>query len=317
MSVKALMKSDTLGIYTEATSEGFADECTMLGDRDRADESVFYGRVAPGTLVRPLAAMWPADAAEIEQYALTPEDAMAILYYMASKALNRSLITGVQVISTIVVAVVKRGTVSQQFLQKVSEGIKDDLNKVVTFNEEVIRLTYINYGQQINDVNIQVVFARWKSQIPAGALRLGLVVSQAAGGGLTAYLTIREAIKEYKDFDWGYISLCFPQEWAGFETAVQTVGGNQYYGFRKDLGDAKSTHFKSLAWVAKELLIKAGGKTSLSRYSGWVGLIAHQNAITDKIDAYVRGLAASITEEMVNEQRANPEYLATLEAIRN
>ncbi|KAG5871292.1 hypothetical protein JTB14_030414 [Gonioctena quinquepunctata] len=127
---------------------------------------------------------------------------------------------------------------------------------------------------------------------------------------------IREAIKDYTDFDWGYISLCFPQEWARFETAVRTVGGNQYYGFRKELGDAKSTNFKSLAWVAKELLIKAGGKTSLSRYSGWVGLIAHQNAITDRIDAYVRGKAEAITPEMVDARRENAAYLATLASIK-
>lgn len=56
-------------------------------------------------------------------------------------------------------------------------------------------------------------------------------------------------------------------EMTNFTTAVGLVNGNQYYGFNKSLGAARSTQYSSLAYIAKELLITLNGEVSLKKYA--------------------------------------------------
>lgn len=71
----------------------------------------------------------------------------------------------------------------------------------------------------------------------------------------------------------------FPEERQKVEDAIIAVDGNKYYGYRKDSGPARFTKFKSIAYVAKELYIKVGGKDSLRMYGGWANRIAFKAEI--------------------------------------
>lgn len=54
------------------------------------------------------------------------------------------------------------------------------------------------------------------------------------------------------------------------------------------LGKVKSTNYKSLTYVSKELLVKVGGETSLRGYAGFVASVAYK--------AMVDGLIARFEE---------------------
>lgn len=55
--------------------------------------------------------------------------------------------------------------------------------------------------------------------------------------------------------------------------ALRAVGDNFYYGFKRDLGAARSTQYKILGYVARELLIKINGEITLRRYNSKISHI--------------------------------------------
>jgi hypothetical protein len=50
--------------------------------------------------------------------------------------------------------------------------------------------------------------------------------------------------------------------------AKAAIGTNPYYGFDRNIAAAKSTGYKTIAWVAKELLVRLSSETALTRYQG-------------------------------------------------
>jgi hypothetical protein len=68
------------------------------------------------------------------------------------------------------------------------------------------------------------------------------------------------------------------------------IGGNPYYGFKKNIGEAASTRYKYLGWVAKELLIRGAGKGTLSSYQGWPRTVPNHDRVRQMIDDYLRRL---------------------------
>lgn len=151
---------------------------------------------------------------------------------------------------------------------------------------------------------------RWNRQIPVTALRLSLTVQQAAGGGMTCYFTIKEAMRTYRNFAWAGISLLLPTDWNNYYAAVRLVGNNVYYGFNKDLGAAKSTLYKNLGWVAKELLLKVGGNTAISRYAVWPARVPNMTALDQLIDAYVASRATAVGPDEIDAMNANAGFQA-------
>lgn len=155
----------------------------------------------------------------------------------------------------------------------------------------------------INDENIADVFIRWTALIGQKSLRLALTIQQAAGTGLTTLIVIGNAIKSYPDFDWAQVRLHFPQEWNNFTRAVQVVNNNPYYGYRKDLGVVKSTLYKNLSYIAKELLIKVGGQQSLTQYAEFPVRIPDKAGFDVLISDYEAAHAGqAYTQEQIAEQ---------------
>lgn len=104
--------------------------------------------------------------------------------------------------------------------------------------------------------------------IPDVALRLRLCLQQVAGSGLTAYLTVERALVTYPEFPWHHIANILPADWASFRLACTTVGNNQYFGIRNDLGPAKSTKFRNLTYIAVLLLTLVGGERAIREHAG-------------------------------------------------
>lgn len=100
-------------------------------------------------------------------------------------------------------------------------------------------------------------------------MRLRLTIVQAAGSGLTCLILILKAMRIYANFPWWVVAALYGNEMANVETATTAVGDNPYYGFKKDLGAVKSRLYKNIAWVAKELLVRINGETTLNNYK-WI-----------------------------------------------
>lgn len=248
------------------------------------------GQVAGGIPMVP-------DPFTIRQDRFTFEIAYYVLMYLASKTVREARIGGVDILTNVYAAVMKRGNMSEKFKTKVEQGVYDDLNVQTILNIPACKVFYSRFGQYINAQNIATVVAHWTGLMPVKALRLRLVVQQAANSGLTALICIGTAMRLYPDFDWSMISRIMPVDVRNFHAAVATVDGDIYYGFNQDLGNVKSTLYKNLTYPAKELLMKVGGKGSLGQYGGWPRVVPHQALIDRKIADYETALGARIANE--------------------
>lgn len=189
---------------------------------------------------------------------------------------------------SILVGVVKKGCVSAEFVAKIRTGMIADFGTIVTIDSATLSRWYSRYGGGITDVNIKNIIRRWLALIPEEGLRLILTLSQAAGTGLTHYMTIAKAMRKFPNFNWNLISEILPADWHQFELAVLAVGQNAWYGYKRDLGAAKASGFRNLAWVAKELLIRGMGDAGLRQYGGWTRNVPQQSRITWIICCYLR-----------------------------
>lgn len=98
-----------------------------------------------------------------------------------------------------------------------------------------------------------------------------LSIEQAAWGGLTCIHTIREAFVSHPDFEWEWIGQKIGTQWEAAKTALNIVKTNKYYkyyGFAQNLGPVAFTHYKMIAYVAKELLVRVDGQQALNGYAG-------------------------------------------------
>lgn len=213
--------------------------------------------------------------------------------------------SALQLLITTYVGAAKRGTVSDKFIEKIQTGIKDDLGENITLDIGVIHSTYVNFGRYINADNAKTVFDTWLTDVPEHALRLRLTLEQVSGSGLTAFLTIGKAIMKYKDFPWHKLDRLTDGEMTNYLGAIRVVNGNPYYGFNRDLKAAKSTNYSSIAYVAKELLIRIAGELSLKNYQGWIKKPKSPLIIDQMIDNYVNKhnnlLATLLTDDSETE----------------
>lgn len=214
--------------------------------------------------------------------------------------------------TTLYVAVAKRGNVTGDFLTKISNGMMDDLQYNANLDEDVVALVYRFYGGFINATNAPIILERWLNDIPEIALRVRLTLQQATNSGLTSFVTIGRAIKKYPDFPWTKANILTGGELANFNAAITAVNGNQYYGFNKSLGAARSTQFSSIGYIAKELLINLNGEVSLKKYAGWVRAPKNAAVIKAMIEAYKAQYVARIEDyEPTDAENENMAALIT------
>lgn len=223
-------------------------------------------------------------------------------------------VSGVHIIAHTITSVCKRGSVSQQFIRKIQTGIAEDTGTNLLLDSTVLRVFYKTYGAYINETNAEALFTQWGGIIPINlSLRLGLTIIQCAGTGLTSYLTIKEALELYQDFPWIDLQKLIATDFKMYKKATEIIKSNIYYGFAVDLKDAKSTNYKNLAYVAKELLIRIEKKTSLSGYAGWTTMPLQRAKIDEMIIKYSE---TANNREPDDNAEGNEGYQQVLDEIR-
>lgn len=225
---------------------------------------------------------------------LSEGTAIKLMAYFATCKLSQPPLSPVAMITYAFVAMSKRGIVSEEFCTKIVEGIRQDVGTSMTMSAEVIKLMWTYYGDVIDDIVAENLFSRWKDELPANALRLRITLEQTLNTGLTTLIVTVRGVADHPTFPWDrLIELSpFSSEMAALKHAVETVGNNKYYGYRKDLGDARGTLYKNLSYVAKELLVKVNGETALNRYAGFPRRPAQAPIVNSMIEAYINRLNA-------------------------
>lgn len=223
------------------------------------------------------------------------ESATTILHHLAEQSLPAFRIGGVSMIVHVYISILKRGTMTEAFTDKISEGMSNDLGiQNLQLASEACRMFYGTFGSMVNDTNIGAITDHWTRMLPVNALRLSLTVMKACNSGITALIVIGRAVKIFDDFDWARIVQIFQQEWTSVEVAMNDVGNNKWYGFRHNLGRVASTKYKNVAYVAKELLIKVNGEASLRSYGGWTRRAKYQAVLDTMIADYEAAKTESV-----------------------
>ncbi|KAF6210072.1 hypothetical protein GE061_015828 [Apolygus lucorum] len=169
------------------------------------------------------------------------------------------------------VSLSKRGTITDNKLTAIRDEVYEANGRRINISPDDVRKCFAVLHRFIDQDNAEAVFGRLALGIEGISLRMHITLTQAAGGGLTAYHTIRSALKIHPLFPWSRVRGYIPNDFTNFRIAFDTVGNNQYYGFKHDLGCARSTKFPSLTYVAKEILLRwnAADFRGLRGYQGF------------------------------------------------
>jgi len=180
----------------------------------------------------------------------------------------------------------KRGNVSSEFIMKVVNAINNDMGFGLSLSSDFITFIRNVYGDYCNESTAQNVLNKWKSSLPSeSSLRLRLTIEQAKYGGVTVAATIMRAIETYSEFDWVKVFSLFPSEATVVAQAIKRIKENPFVGYSRNLEDISSTKYKSIGYIAKELLIKGNlpDTRSLSSYRGWPSTIPYKQIINEMI----------------------------------
>ncbi|KAG0720648.1 hypothetical protein GWK47_048102 [Chionoecetes opilio] len=243
--------------------------------------------VAAGGALAAHAALLPADITTAPQAPLTPLAAMDFLQWLTPYITDAA--KGTELLVWMLCSLSKQGTTSTAFETKVVDAISAEFGVTISIPPGVVKAIWHEYGGLINETNIKVIFDRWIGFLPPNALRTRLTMEQeAAGGKLTTFITIVRAMENHPRFNWTAITQLFPAEWTNFQTAIAAVGDNRFYGYKKDLGAVRSTQYKSLGYIAKELMVKVSGEASLNRHAGFTRSTAFKATIDKMVVNYLR-----------------------------
>lgn len=173
------------------------------------------------------------------------------------------------IVVTALIAIIKRGNVTPEAIEKVEQACRDQIGKVIAIQHELVNRHYTLYTPAMSPVNIRGIVVRLLDIIPAAAIKLRTMVEQCAYSGLSTYVMIREAIAKYADFEWGVVEVLYPGQFRAYHDAVTTIAGNKYFAFRHgSMGNAASTKYAILGWTARSLLIESGDQPELKKYGG-------------------------------------------------
>jgi len=210
---------------------------------------------------------------------------------------------------TFIVAVAKMGNLTDHFINKIVASVEAELSVALreeVFSLETVRTVWDCLRSYINDENVAQAVARWSAPgyFPQYALRMHIIVSQMAGEGVTALSIIKQALVAYPTFPWNQVAHLFPTEMANIQAAFVAVGTNQYYGYRRNLGAARGSLFKNIAWVAKELLVRKGGYSSLAHSKSFVRRPSEMTRLNEIINNFIDTQNQEPTAEQLAAQNA-------------
>lgn len=218
--------------------------------------------------------------------------------FVATYAQSNVKISGlVSVFAMSLIAYAKRGNATEHLLGRVTDSIREDTQKNVVLDINTIKMFYNMYANELTEHTAEDFFEGLEAMLPHGCQALVNLVTQTAYTGVTAAVTIKEALITHPNFNWDLIADLFPTEMTTAGQAVAELTENKYIGFKSNLGDIASTKYKNVAWVAKELMIRISGKGSLKAYGGWIRIPAHQARLETLIETYVAARAEEEVQE--------------------
>lgn len=171
---------------------------------------------------------------------------------------------GLFIITNLIIAICKQGTISGQFIEKVRTALKQDLGSDITITTSLVGGIWGAYGQYITDKNVGPLMNHFLNNIMAEAVRLRVTIDQAKYQGLTMFQTIGRAMLKYPNLAWHMLENIIPQEFINYKTALTAVGDNPYYGYSTSLELVKAANFRNLGYLAKELLVKLNNEGHLN-----------------------------------------------------
>lgn len=241
-----------------------------------------------------------ASAAQANAIVQNAQDAWACCWIVAKCKYQNSCISHVVTIYVCFLATIaKMGNVTDGFLDKIANRVQLEINVPLAplwWDVEVIQSVWVLIGGYVNENNMGEMCTHWIGDahnpgvIPNHALYMRILVDQIKGEGLTALSTIKKALTTCPTFDWDIVAAMFPAEFDAIDAAFVAIGDNLYYGYKKNNHATKSTLYKNVAWVAKELLIRKGGNASLIRYKGWTRNPERSNQLNMMIDNYINNI---------------------------
>lgn len=215
------------------------------------------------------------------------EASYRVFFMLVSNLTQHYIVSGHLPIVYILVTKTKNGLASVQSLEKIQQGMLDNLNIRATLDPRVIKIIYDFYCRELSGDNIQAVVQIWQDYLPVSGPRLLLTITQITGGGFSCLNIIGKSMKVFPDFPWYRIRRLFPGEWNRMENALRIVGDNAYYGFKNDFANVRTTLYKSIAFVAKDLLIKGNGESALKQYKGFIRNIPQVKTVVEIIRVYL------------------------------
>lgn len=171
---------------------------------------------------------------------------------------------GLFIITNLIVAVCKQGTISGQFIEKVRAAMKQDLGSDIAITTAFVGSIWGAYGQYINEKNVGPLMNHFLDNIMAEAIRLRITINQSKYQGLTMFQTIGRAMLKYPDLSWHLLERVIPQEFTNYKVALRAVGDNPYYGYSQSLDLVKAANFRNLGYLSKELLVKLNNESNLN-----------------------------------------------------
>lgn len=269
-----------LGPFTAPAQEVIGERvrtAPSLGDDARAFINIALGRAAE-TNIQP--GDYTADLANVVAY-------LAALAFVDPK--DKAISLGTAVYTMTYVALAKRGNITDNKLERVVAEVCAETNMRFDLTTEDITTLSKIMEPMVTEENAAVIMRGLSDSMAQFSLRLRIMIDQSARGGMTAYWTIRQAMVSFPTFDWWMLSRYLNDDFANFAHAVELVGDNEYYGFKSNLGRASHTNYKSLAWVAVQLLIMHKGAEygSLKNYRGLTKQPDHKDRLTQMIESYV------------------------------
>jgi len=204
-----------------------------------------------------------------------------------------------EILANLVVAICKQGTVSSQFTEKVRTDIRAQLGKEIRISAEVVAAIWGAYGQYINESNVGPLMTYLLDNIMKDATRLRITVEQAKHHALTMYQTIGRAVKKHPNFNWSVVEKISPGELGTYTGCMNIIGMNAYYGYSRSMEDVKSKKYRTLGYIAKELLVKLNSETHLNQNKVFTQKPAKQPLIDKLIGLYTDHVAAIAETEIL------------------
>lgn len=109
----------------------------------------------------------------------------------------------------------------------------------------------------------------WSRALPGPTIRSKVTLMEAIDRGLTCHMTFVKALKKHPNFPWLKVRRMYPHHFDAATNEVSIVGNNRFYGFRSDLGDARSTLYKYVSYITKEFVVCTGDNLRLKGYRGF------------------------------------------------